>query len=576
MVCSLALVLSVFRMVVIPVQFEDVSFSCGTDVLAAKVAEAERYFCDQPAGYDGFEFDLAPIVTLGKEVSYYGANYSDRRDALLHEAVRQACTASRNAVDFSSYDNDGDSEVDNIFILFAGPSESDGAGAEYIWPQHGTLRENGGVLAIGGVQINSFSVCTELSTDDGANPRQAGIGTFCHEFGHYLGLPDFYDSDGEGSGGISSGLWGTGLMDKGCMAEDGVSPPNFSALDLDILGTGDCRQLAPGNTVLQPINASRTYLKLPNPDDEREYFLLECRRDVGWDSLIGGSGLVIYHVDKSMNSAGHSESYGRTFTASQRWVYNEINCNPAHQCAYIVKAYPNAGDVSQIFFPYEDRNSFTAYTTPAFTFWSGKSSYLAITNIHRDGDNIVFTVSRDTGRPSYATEINAEYYQDAAIISWSASDGVSGKAYVSIEGKGIEPEEKEVDAYESGKFSVTYEGLTPSTAYTVSIYFKKDELKGETEEIKFTTSAKRAMNYPFIYLKYVARNDDGSFPAGTKFPLRLFNATDADGIVWKYDGEEISTGKNGYFTPEKSGVMTAEIYYGDGSKDIVSKEIELK
>ena len=118
MVCSLALVLSVFRMVVIPVQFEDVSFSCGTDVLAAKVAEAERYFCDQPAGYDGFEFDLAPIVTLGKEVSYYGANYSDRRDALLHEAVRQACTASRNAVDFSSYDNDGDSEVDNIFILF--------------------------------------------------------------------------------------------------------------------------------------------------------------------------------------------------------------------------------------------------------------------------------------------------------------------------------------------------------------------------------------------------------------------------------------------------------------------------
>ena len=203
MVCSLALVLSVFRMVVIPVQFEDVSFSCGTDVLAAKVAEAERYFGDQPAGYDGFEFDLAPVVTLGKEVSYYGANYSDRRDALLHEAVRQACTASRNAVDFSSYDNDGDSEVDNIFILFAGPSESDGAGAEYIWPQHGTLRENGGVLAIGGVQINSFSVCTELSTDNGANPRQAGTGIFCHEFGHYLGLPDFYDSDGEGSGGIS-------------------------------------------------------------------------------------------------------------------------------------------------------------------------------------------------------------------------------------------------------------------------------------------------------------------------------------------------------------------------------------
>ena len=355
----------------------------------------------------------------------------------------------------------------------------------------------------------------------------------------------------------------------------GHTPPNYNAVDRDQTDVFEPVILTAGTHTLEPVGDGGTYYRM-DTDTEDEYFLFECRAEKGWDRYIGGSGLLIYHVDKSMNSAGHSESYGRTFTASQRWVYNEINCNPAHQCAYIVKAYPNAGDVSQVFFPYEDRNSFTAYTTPAFTFWSGKSSYLAITNIHRDGDNIVFTVSRDTGRPSYATEINAEYYQDAAIISWSASDGVAGKAYVSIDGKGIEPEEKEVDAYESGKFSVTYEGLAPSTAYTVSIYFKKDELKGETEEIKFTTSAKRAMNYPFIYLKYVTRNDDGSFPAGTKFPLRLFNATDADGIVWKYDGEEISTGKNGYFTPEKSGVMTAEIYYGDGSKDIVSKEIELK
>lgn len=570
MVCSLALVLSVFRMVVIPVQFEDVSFSCGTDVLAAKVAEAERYFGDQPAGYDGFEFDLAPVVTLGNEVSYYGANYSDRRDALLHEAVRQACTASRNAVDFSSYDNDGDSEVDNIFILFAGPSESDGAGAEYIWPQHGTLRENGGVLAIGGVQINSFSVCTELSTDNGANPRQAGTGIFCHEFGHYLGLPDFYDSDGDGSGGLSSGLWGTGLMDKGCMAEDGVSPPNFSALDLDILGTGDCRQLALGSTVLQPIDAGGTYLKLPNPDDEREYFLLECRRDEGWDSLIGGSGLVIYHIDKSDTDAGYSDYFKTDMSAAQRWENNQINCAPGYECAEPVSVTCLADGSGSIFLPCGGSDTFGLDGGASFTFHSGYRSTLVLHDISLQDDG---SVSFDVIEPIAITGGTA--YQDAVRVNWTTDDAIRGLGSYRVvwSGGGTEG----VVELPAGSRSCTIEGLSPQTTYSVSVSVIL-EGASYTASTTLTTRFRSGTTYPFIYLESdeSRRNADGSFIYGSRIPLRLFNVSRPYSVEWYFNGIRAETGSDGLFVITEAGTLRAEVTFDDGERLTIIKEIVLK
>ena len=570
MVCSLALVLSVFRMVVIPVQFEDVSFSCGTDVLAAKVAEAERYFGDQPAGYDGFEFDLAPVVTLGKEVSYYGANYSDRRDALLHEAVRQACTASRNAVDFSSYDNDGDSEVDNIFILFAGPSESDGAGAEYIWPQHGTLRENGGVLAIGGVQINSFSVCTELSTDNGANPRQAGTGIFCHEFGHYLGLPDFYDSDGDGSGGLSSGLWGTGLMDKGCMAEDGVSPPNFSALDLDILGTGDCRQLALGSTVLQPIDAGGTYLKLPNPDDEREYFLLECRRDEGWDSLIGGSGLVIYHVDKSDTDAGYSDYFKTDMSAAQRWENNQINCAPGYECAEPVSVTYLPDGSGSIFLPCGGKDTFGLDGGASFTFHSGYRSTMVLHDISLQDDG---SVSFDVIKPIAITGGTA--YQDAVTVNWITDDAIRGLGSYRVVWNGGGSEG--VVELPSGSRSCTIEGLSPQTTYSVSVSVIL-EGASYTASTTLTTRFRSGTTYPFIYLESdeSRRNADGSFIYGSRIPLRLFNVSRPYSVEWYFNGIRAETDPDGLFVITEAGTLRAEVTFDDGERLTIIKEIVLK
>ena len=561
--------------------------SCGrSDKTASGVSlpieatgSALDYFNYQFGGAWEFTFDVSDIVTLSHNRAYYGGNDKDGNDMRPAQMVKDACGLADSMIDFSAYDDDGDGEADNVFVFFAGGDEAEGAGDDCIWSHAWYVKDGAGIdLTLDGVRINRYACTAELTRMMTGDYTIAGIGTFCHEYSHTFGLPDFYDTDYEGSGTmIAAGLWGsTSLMDSGNQNNGGNTPPNYNAIEREILELSEPELLSAGNYTLSPVSESSRYLRIDS-GTENEYYLIECRSDEGWDAHIGGSGLLIYHIDKSQNSAGWSETYGKTFKAAERWTYNEINCRPSHQCGYIVAARPNAVDVSQVFWPNGDYNSFTPASDPAFTFWSGENSGMAITGITKNGDNITFTISAVTGVPPTATVDSQEIYQDAAIISWSAiltdADEIS---YATLQRNGTEVQSAEVQPYETGKYCVTFEELSPSTAYTAEIYFKEGEIDGKKTEIKFTTSAARKMNYPFIYLKYVEKNSDGTFPAGTGFPLRLFNAMDAEGIVWKYDGEEISTGLNGYFTPERSGTMTAEIIYSDGSKDIVSKEIELK
>lgn len=171
---------------------------------------------------------------------------------------------------------------------------------------------------------------------------------------------------------------------------------------------------------------------------------------------------------------------------------------------------------------------------------------------------------------------NTEIFQDAAIIMWSSSTQYAGKSYINWGRSNGEKTEIEVEPYETGKYSVTIEGLDPATPYQTEIYFKQGGITGKKTAANFTTKSARDLNYPYIYLKHVQRNEDGSFPEGSMFPLRLFNAIDAEKVVWRMNGKEITTGKNGYYMPEESGEMTAEAIYPDGSRDKTAKMIILK
>ena len=584
--------------IVILAQFSDLQFQSGHTrasfvslltqqgySLDGADGSAMDYFNDQFSGYFTFSFDVSDIVTLSHGYAYYGQNVgSDGQDARPAEMVSEACRLADSQIDFSKYDDDGDGEVDNVFIFFAGGDEAEGAGENHIWSHAWYVKDGAGItLELDGKKINRYACTAELRrTGEGNSYTLAGIGTFCHEFSHTLGLSDYYDTDYEGSGGMSDAMWGsTALMDAGNSNNNGNTPPNFSAAERDELGIYEPEILTAGTHVLEPVNIEGKYYKMETGTDG-EYFLFECRAEEGWDRYIGGSGLLIYHIDKSGNASGYSQSAGRELTARERWDKYEVNCNPDHQCADLIEALSTAGNVSQVFFPYStgssDINAFTPLTDPAFVFWDNSQSPLAITSIERSGDNIILTVNEFTGEIQAPSNVSSQIYQDAAIITWEASSEYDGTG--KIRWKKSSGEEDfttvEVEPYDEGKYSCTIDGLTPLTPYKCEIFFESEEVESKSVACNFTTKSPRDKNYPFIYLYYMKRNDDGTFPSGSKFPLRMYNAYTAEKIVWYMDGKEISVDGSGFYTPSASGELKAEIFYEDGSKSIVTKTITIK
>lgn len=575
--------------IIILAQFQDVTFMNGTsrrqefiDLITKEGTNSVLdYFNDQLNGQYEFNFTVGPVVTLSKEMSYYGKNEDDKAGLDIHpqELVKEACTLSDPFVDFSEFDDDHDGTVDNVFVIVAGKSEAEGADSDCLWPHQWFVPS----LSLDGKRIVTYALSTELTVHSQNSSGQlvwglSTIGTFCHEYSHVLGLEDYYDTDEEGSGGEAKTMWGTtALMDGGNFNNAGKTPPFYNALDREILGIGKPETMKTGTVTLEPVDRNGRYIILENPDNHDEFFLFECRAPKGWDTYIGGSGLAIYHVDMSENFAGWSDDAARNVNARYRWENNEVNCNPSYECADMMETSSDALDVRQAFFPYRNVNSFNANSNPSFKFNDGTESPFAIAGITKNGEKVTFTVYNSGETVPNATGIKSEVYQDAAIITWEADvAGFTGPATVSWGTSSSSSKTVTVEPYEPGKYSLTLEGLSPTTAYSANISFVRNEVAGEISVVDFLTKASQDGKKPYIYLEYLALvRSEGKFPAGVGLPLRVANAI-GEKVGWTYDGTPVGVDGSGYFHPSKSGTLKAVVNHSDGSRDILLKEIVIK
>lgn len=546
---------------------------------------AKKYFDDQFGDKVEFLFDVSNIVTLPRELAWYGANWTDSNgtesDKNPTQMVIDACNLADPEVDFSLYDDDGDGQVDNVFVFFAGGDEAEGAGDDCIWSHFWYVKDGAGRnLELDGKVINRYACTAELSRrqepDGEIVQTLAGIGTFCHEYSHTFGLADMYDTDYGGSGGESEALWGsTSLMDGGNQNNSGNTPPFFNAIEREMLGISVPEVIAADGTYsLDPIHRSGKCYRI-DTDIEGEYFLLECRQADSWDTFIGGSGLLVYHVDKTDRDAGFSEGYDRNLTALSRWkTYNEVNCRPDHQCADLVEALPDASNVRNVFFPVADRNALEA---DDMVYWSGEKGSMSITGIRRDGDRIIFNVvgfSEDTTPPD-PVKIGSVKFQDSAIITFESDRAFDGEAVVSWGKSGRESDTLRLKPYEQSKYALVLDDLEPRTSYTVTFSFVIDGVSGKEGSASFMT-ASYSGGYPYIYMKNVLRNPDGSFPAGSRLPLKVYNAVGAADIEWSLDGKVIRTGADGYYELLSGGLLKVVVSWEDGSRDVILKELTVR
>ena len=285
--------------------------------------------------------------------------------------VAEACLwAATQGVDFSKYDWDGDGEVDQVFVLYAGKGEADGGAASTVWPHMYYLSESdyGKSLSFNGVTVDTYACSAELN----GYGKLDGIGTFCHEFSHCMGFPDLYDTG-------YSGWFGMGDYDLMCSGNyngDGKCPAGYSAYEKHECGWitfQDVTHIEEALHVagLKAISEGGGAYVLKNKAHEDEYYIIENRQKTGWDAYLPSEGVMITHVDYDAyiwwNNMPNTK--GNYYDENENVYYND------HQRLTIFRAGKSTSDdgVTSDLYPYNTNNSLTAESNPAATLYNKNS-----------------------------------------------------------------------------------------------------------------------------------------------------------------------------------------------------------
>ena len=256
------------------------------------------YFLDQSKGR--FELDFDVVGPVSRNYEYYGQPGTTDVDAHPWEMVVEACELVKDQVDFTLYDWNGDGYCEQVFVLYAGQGQSDSYDVNTIWPHEYELHsvtDGDGVHIygdghrIGDAIIDTYACSNELTSADGPS----GIGTFCHEFSHCMGLPDLYDVDYHGYYGM--GLWD--LMANGVYNGAAFCPAAYTSYERMVCGWLEPVELQRDTVVsaMRPLADDGEAYIIYNQGNTNEYYLLENRQLTGWDSALPAAGLLVLHVD---------------------------------------------------------------------------------------------------------------------------------------------------------------------------------------------------------------------------------------------------------------------------------------
>ena len=379
------------------------------------------YYIDNSMGKFTPSFDVYGPVPLDNASSYYGAdNGSAGNDIRPGQALVDACKKLDGTVDFSKYAVNG--EIPAILFYYAGYNQAEGAASTTIWPHEWTLSAqsiSAKNRTFDDVVINTYSCTSELQGTSGTT--LCGIGTACHEFGHALGLPDFYDTDSS-TNGSAGGLYCYSTMCSGNYNNDSHTPPYFNALERTILGWLDDVEVMPASgSITIPSIANNTAYRTAS-DVADEYFIYECRPGTGWDAPLQG-GMIVYHVDKS---SAHSILSGN-YTAKSVWGgSNKINADGTHPCFYIVPAaeqtsfnYSNASYDYQTkvgYLPFPGKSRTYTYTPVS---WSGASMDYHFTSI-------AFNTASDPSGATVTMAISSSSRELTGVVTDKSKTAIAG------------------------------------------------------------------------------------------------------------------------------------------------------
>ena len=498
----------------------------------------DYYYENSHGAYDP-SFDVYGPVTLSKTSEYYATNSAA-------EALKEACRLLDNEIDFTQYDSDSDGSVDMILMYYAGYNQAEGGGEKTIWPHQGYT--NG---RFDGKSLSRYFCTSELQWNEGEN--MCGIGTTSHEFGHSLGLPDFYDTD-YAENGQAGALYSFSIMCNGSYNNSGRTPPYLNSEERKLLGwMEDQTPISDrGTLTLEPVQEGVAYRT--EASKSGEYFVYECRKKTGWDRYIASGGLLVYHVDKSQNEvvlvqtnwAGAEQEY--TYTAASLWndwaYSNAINASSTHPCFYLVpaasqKSLNYTGQERNI--PFPGSRNIVKYTPVD---WEEAEGDYRFTDISFDGNRVTMTVQYNTVPGITGTVMNtsAKPVRGAVVTLRPVSEGTAAPAGAMAVRRAQGQPLMTVTTDTDGTFQFEDESLADAT-FLVSV-----ACDGYVEAEAHVTVERRIVTQDF-YLRKVGESEESTFcyydPSSSSFSGLGYGSTGSNIAAAIHLSAEVATANAG-------------------------------
>lgn len=318
-------------------------------------------------------------------------NYPRNAQRLAEDAVQLV----NPVVDFSQYDNDGDGEVDALFIIHAGQGAERTGNDNHIWSHKWSMRN---AQNVDGVMASTYSMEPEYWVQ----PGDMTCGVYAHEMGHAVfGLPDFYDYDYDSEG---LGRWSlmAGGSWNGALGNSPAHPDAWGRIQMGFLNAVNITTDIP-YVQIPDIESSPTIYRLwTNGQQGQEYFLVENRQQSGYDIALPGNGLLIYHVDDSRR--GNDDQWYPGYTGNGHY---QVAIEPADG-QWDMEHNANSGDDGDPFPGWQMHRHFTALTVPNSNSYNNTITNVAVRRISPSADtmtagfyvgsnpNTVFTYLPDT------------------------------------------------------------------------------------------------------------------------------------------------------------------------------------
>lgn len=393
------------------------TFGDGDGMQAAPYESLKSYYSRASYG----KLTLGGNVLATYRPSYTRASMgasptSTQRENLIKEAL---LFHQGQGHDFSQYDNNGDGKIEYFAVLWTGP---DNGWANFWWAYQTSWSATASPVLNGKTLGKYVWQWVSNAAYPTRNAPHFDPKVLIHETGHALGLPDYYDySTGVGpKGGVGrldmmDGNWG----DHNCFSKwlmDWITPTIYTtnATGVALGASGSFGDAA----VVMNTNPGGSF---------GEFFMVQNRHRVQNDAGVNypADGLLIWHVDSRLNSAGTNYLYDNSYTAHKLLRLMEADGLEEIETK---SASANAGDY------WINGKTFNSTSTPSTARYDGAITGMGVQNISVPGPTMTFDVTRvadstpPTGQPGLPVGVTN---LDTVSFTWTqgtAADPESGIA----------------------------------------------------------------------------------------------------------------------------------------------------